>query len=189
MQETWVLPLGWEDSLEEGMTTHSSVLAWKTPDTEEPGRLQSMGLQRVRHDWATSLFFFLAQLLHWCAIFLRTVESWPFALEAVSSLHRFLSFTHLSLPFDFLLTPCFTGRLAILEHITTCTSPQAFIICCLSAWNESIHHLPPQVATCPAPHFFWRSLFKAHLISETVLDRFHFVTSYLILSQWAYLCT
>ena len=50
MQETWVQSLGWEDPLEEGMATHSSILAWKIPWTEEPGRLQSMGSQRVRHD-------------------------------------------------------------------------------------------------------------------------------------------
>ena len=41
---------GWEDLLEEGVATHSSILAWTIPWTEEPGRLQSMGLQRVRHD-------------------------------------------------------------------------------------------------------------------------------------------
>ena len=87
----WVPPLGWEDPLEEGMATHSNILAWKTPCTEEPGRIQSMGLQRVRHDWATSLFFFLAQLLHWFAIFLRTVKSWHFALEAVYSLYHSLT--------------------------------------------------------------------------------------------------
>ena len=45
-----VRPLGWEDPLEERMATHSSILAWKIPWTEEPGELQSMGLQRVRHD-------------------------------------------------------------------------------------------------------------------------------------------
>ena len=49
-----VQSLGWEDLLEKEMATHSSILAWKIPWTEEPGRLQSMGLQRVRHDWATS---------------------------------------------------------------------------------------------------------------------------------------
>ena len=53
MQETWVQSLGWDDPLEKGMATHSSILAWRIPWTEEPGRLQSMGLQRVRHDWAT----------------------------------------------------------------------------------------------------------------------------------------
>ena len=46
MQETWVQSLGREDPLEKEMTTHSSILAWKIPWTEEPGRLQSMGLQK-----------------------------------------------------------------------------------------------------------------------------------------------
>ena len=50
MQETWVQSLGWEDLLEKEMATHSSVLAWKIPWTEEPGRLQSMGSQKVGHD-------------------------------------------------------------------------------------------------------------------------------------------
>jgi len=50
LQETRVQSLDWEDPLEEGMATHSSILAWEIPWTEEPGRLQSIGLQRVRHD-------------------------------------------------------------------------------------------------------------------------------------------
>ena len=50
MQETWVRSLGWEDLLEKEMATHSSTLAWRIPWTEEPGRLQSMGSQRVGHD-------------------------------------------------------------------------------------------------------------------------------------------
>ena len=50
MQETQVPSLGGEDPLEKGMATHSSILAWRIPRTEEPGGLQSMGLQRVRHD-------------------------------------------------------------------------------------------------------------------------------------------
>ena len=50
MQETRFLSLGQEDPLEEEMATHSSVLAWKIPWKEEPGKLQSMGLQRVAHD-------------------------------------------------------------------------------------------------------------------------------------------
>ena len=54
MQETWVWALGWEDPLEKEMAIHSSTIAWKIPWTEEPGRLQSMGSQRVRHDWASS---------------------------------------------------------------------------------------------------------------------------------------
>ena len=50
MQETWLQPLGQEDALEKGMATHSSVLAWGIPWTEEPGGLQSMGWQRVGYD-------------------------------------------------------------------------------------------------------------------------------------------
>ena len=50
MQETWVQSLSWEDPLEEKMATHSSILAWKIPWTEEPGRLQPIGSQRVRHN-------------------------------------------------------------------------------------------------------------------------------------------
>ena len=50
MWETWVPSLGWEDPLEKGMATHSSILACRIPRTEEPGRLQSMGSQRVGHN-------------------------------------------------------------------------------------------------------------------------------------------
>ena len=53
MEETWVASLGQEDPLEEEMATHSSILAWRIPWTEEPGRLQSMRSQRVRHNLAT----------------------------------------------------------------------------------------------------------------------------------------
>ena len=62
--ETWVQSLGWEDLLEKAVAPHSSILAWKMPWMEEPGRLQSMGSQRVRHYRATSLSFFLS--LSWC---------------------------------------------------------------------------------------------------------------------------
>ena len=55
MQETWVQSLGQEDLLEKETATHSSILAWKIPSIEKPGRLQSMGSQRVGHNWATSL--------------------------------------------------------------------------------------------------------------------------------------
>ena len=53
VQETWIQSLNWEDPLEKEMATHSSILAWEIPWTEEPGRVQSMGLQRVRRDSAT----------------------------------------------------------------------------------------------------------------------------------------
>ena len=50
MRETWIQSLGWEDPLEEGMATHTSILAWKIPRTEESDGLQSTGSQRVRND-------------------------------------------------------------------------------------------------------------------------------------------
>ena len=52
MQETWVRSLGGEDPLEKNMATHSSVVAWRILWTEEPGGLQALGSQRVRHDWS-----------------------------------------------------------------------------------------------------------------------------------------
>ena len=54
MQELQVWSLGWEESLEKGMATHSSILAWKIPWTEEPGGLQSKDSQRVGHNWCNS---------------------------------------------------------------------------------------------------------------------------------------
>ena len=56
--------LGWEDPLEKEMATHSSILAWRIPRTEELGGLQSMGLQRVRHDWDTKTFI----PVHMCSV-------------------------------------------------------------------------------------------------------------------------
>ena len=64
MQETWVRSLGHEDPLEEGKAVHSSILAWRIPWTEESGGLQSMGSQRVGHNWVTNI---LAQ--HNCVCF------------------------------------------------------------------------------------------------------------------------
>ena len=58
MQETWVWSLGQEDPLEKGMATHTNILAWKTPWTEEPGGLKCRRSQRVGHDWETNTFTF-----------------------------------------------------------------------------------------------------------------------------------
>ena len=59
--ETWVWSLGWEDPLEKGMATHSNTLAWRTPWTQEPSGLQSMGSQRIRHG------YFLYLLSNWAS--------------------------------------------------------------------------------------------------------------------------
>ena len=65
MQETWAQSLGQEDPLEKEMATYSSILAWRILWTEEPGSLQSMGSQRVRHDWATNAHPQNKNPLHW----------------------------------------------------------------------------------------------------------------------------
>ena len=63
VQEPWVQSLGQENPLEKGMATHSRILVWRTSWTEEPGGLQSMGLQRVRHNWVTNTLTFLFSIL------------------------------------------------------------------------------------------------------------------------------
>ena len=70
-QEMWNQSLGREEPLEEGIETHSSILAWEIPWTEEPGRLQSMGLQRVRRNWSDFS-------MHACISikFLQTILGW-----------------------------------------------------------------------------------------------------------------
>ena len=65
MRKTRVQSLGWEDLLEKEMATHSSILGWKIPWMEEPGRLQSMWSQRVGHDWATSLNIYWNSAFKW----------------------------------------------------------------------------------------------------------------------------
>ena len=69
MWETWVRSLSREDPLEKEMATHSSILAWRIPWTEEPGGLSSTGSQRVGHDWATSFIFIFIQDHHSSLIF------------------------------------------------------------------------------------------------------------------------
>ena len=75
MRETQVWSLSWEDPLEKEMATHSSILAWRIPWKEKPGRLQSTGSQRVAHDWATSFSFY--QRKHTCIHITSADRTWP----------------------------------------------------------------------------------------------------------------
>ena len=79
MRETWVRSLGWEDLLEKEIATHSSILAWRIPGTEDPGRLQFMGSQRVGHDWVTSLHFTSLHLIH---VFMKLASQWHSGKES-----------------------------------------------------------------------------------------------------------
>ena len=105
--------LGWEDSLEEGMAIHSSILAWRIPWTEEPGWLQSTGIHRVRHNWSDLVSM---HMWHWLIIVykahssykvhvynimflylytLRCVHHWKFSFHL--SPYMLIPFTHFSL--------------------------------------------------------------------------------------------
>ena len=82
MRKTWVQSLGQEGLLEKEIATHSSIFAWKTLWMEDPGGLQSMGSQRVRHNWVTSLSFFLSALpqlpfTHFTELILLTGSNLP----------------------------------------------------------------------------------------------------------------
>ena len=90
LQETWVRSLGWEDPLEKEMATHSSIPAWRIPWREEPGRLQSMGSQRIGHDWATSFFHFDTQFIK---NFLNFIYFWWNKWNQVGKLKLFLLFS------------------------------------------------------------------------------------------------
>ena len=80
MWETWVRSLGWEDPLGKEMATHSTALAWKIPWMEKPGRLQSMGSQRVRHDWSDLAIRLKVEATHTTSILIlchdRTMPLW-----------------------------------------------------------------------------------------------------------------
>ena len=86
MWETWVCSLGWEDPLEKGMATHSSMLVWTVPWIEEPGGLQSTGLQRVRHDW----WLRHTHCKHGIRNVLLTVQVFPFANGSDFSRNKFV---------------------------------------------------------------------------------------------------
>ena len=83
-QETWVQSLGREDPLEKEMATHCSISAWDIPHTEEPGRLQSMGSQRVRHDWAP------IHIIVVCTVMVNLIPVTPIWWEKEVSLYVYL---------------------------------------------------------------------------------------------------
>ena len=84
MPEMWVQSLGWEDPLEKEMAIHSSILAWKIPWTEEPGRLQSVGSLRVGHNLVTLLSIFT--FMHWRRKWQRTPVILPGESQGQGSL-------------------------------------------------------------------------------------------------------
>ena len=107
VQVTWVPSLGGEDPLETGMAAHSSILAWRIPWTEEPGGLQSMGLQRVRHNW-TNTFTFRQKSKCRGALRLQSL--------CCSTVYQNSSEMKFSLNLQFFLSICFTLFMSLTEH-------------------------------------------------------------------------
>ena len=94
MQETWVPSLGWEDSLEEGMATCSSILAWRIPQTEELCGLQSLGSQRGGHDWATKHIacnLKIRNVNYCCVVFYNVIYFFILGCAASSLLNELVS--------------------------------------------------------------------------------------------------
>ena len=94
MKEIWVRSLGQEDPLEKVMATHSSTLAWRILWTEEPGRLESMGSQRVGHDWATSLSLYCILLIQYVPCSVYYISTTYFITE---SFYLVISFTYFAI--------------------------------------------------------------------------------------------
>ena len=84
----WFRSLGWEDPLEEGMATHSSVFAWRIPWTEAPGGLLSIGSQRVRHDWSNLPFMHSLSTLYCTRHWTKQYIVW-FTLRIMCHFHHF----------------------------------------------------------------------------------------------------
>ena len=107
MWETWVRSQGWEDPLEKRRATHSSILAWRIPWTEEPGRLQSMGSQRVGHNWVTFTFTFSYYLVRTPSARVAWVVVVGFVCAQVISLslHFILNFSHILVNYAFIYIP------------------------------------------------------------------------------------
>ena len=131
MWDTWVRSLGREDPLEKEVATHSSILAWRIPWTEEPGRLESTGSQRVRYDWATSLSLCLK-----CSLGISNF------LEEISGLSHSIVFL-----------PCtdHCGRLSYLSLLFIGTLHSngyifPFLLCLLLLFLSQLFVRPPQTA-------------------------------------------
>ena len=100
MQETWVWPLGWEDPLEKEMATHSSILAWEIPWREEPGGLQSMESQRVRHILATKPPLQLFRCLYTLSRY-KVFRIVPCAIQQVLTVYLPISYNQFIPPHPF----------------------------------------------------------------------------------------
>ena len=158
MRETWVRALGRKDPLEKKMTTHSSTLAWTIPWTEEPCRLQSMGSQRVGHNWAASLLHFCLQGNFTNAFISPCSYSGP-------SFKPFSAFTTVRVCFSFLCIYLESSHFTISDlplHTLVYTSLSYLV---LQHWNAVFH-----------PGRLWHSLWEWRKRETNAYTELHFTT-------------
>ena len=118
MSQTLVRSLGREDALEKRMATPSNIFAWRIPQTEEPGRLHSMGLQRVRHDWATK-----QSTAHTPYEVIINIGYIPCAIHYILITVSFVpSSLYLLIPFNYLATPTALSPLVTTSFFCICES-------------------------------------------------------------------
>ena len=153
MQETWVWSLGQEDPLEKGMATLSSILAWRIPWIEEPGRLQATGLQRVGHYWMANTFTFIYFYIYrklWVLtnnsnLVFSVFQLWETQLPEASSIQ--------SLPSSQILR-CLSHSPSALTSVLGHTLAQMFSSSIMGSdtlivhWNTLLCRCPAQLSGC-----------------------------------------
>ena len=143
MQESWVHSLGWEDSLEKAMATHSSFLAWRIPWTGEPGGLHCTGSQRVGHGWTTSTH---THKVWYYSLLLRTQMTSSMMVPESKTLNhgrerlRGESFNYLIPPYFLIPTFCnhiwYRNSVEILARLwILCQSPKVWSYISQSIWK------------------------------------------------------
>ena len=140
VRETWVWSLGWEDPLEKGVATHSSILACEIPWIEEPGKLQSVGSQRVEHNWATNKHTHTHK---------HSVLS-MFKVGKPMLWYRFISLNAFSAYEGFIKRWCHHKLRWICMCIHTCLCINVLV----NFFSQSV---------CVDIYFFYRSLFTIHM--------------------------
>ena len=143
MRETWVLSLGRENPLEKGMATHSSILAWRIPWTEEPGGLQSMGLQ--------------SQMTEWLILSLSHSQKCPKWSESCSVVSNFLWPHGLYSPWSYLGQNIEVGSLSLLQGIFPTQGSNPGLPHCRQILNQLSHNGSPRTPECVAYPFSSRS--------------------------------
>ena len=163
MQKPWVQSLGWEDPVEEGMATHSSILDWRIPWTEEPSGLPSIGLQRVRHDWSNSKHTHTHTHTH-------TVIAWASSRNRLKTLISPGSI-HLAAPMaavHLCWMPCHSLTLYLVQTESTCQAPKS-----VSTLTSLTHaYLQDIVGSVPGHHN------KASISIKWVTEMFWFSSTY-----------